>query len=362
MRLVSGFAPAALIAALLLATPTVVAAEALPAAVGKPLEAARKAATAGNIGAATASINQARSAANSPNERRKVAEMAAFVYTRGGQFGKAAAELESIGAPASQLAPLYYQARDYSKAIEAGRRSGQMTIVGQSLLQLGRAKEAVGVYQQLVRSNPNNIGFLTNLAGAQAKSGDKAGYIATTTRIVRLDPSPASWRRLLVDMKGSNLPREGKLGLYHLMLATDTLTNADDIQEFAKTAIVAGQAGVAADVAKKLPATDPMGPRLAQAAAQRAAPALAAAPAQARNPATAMQAGGAFLGAGQYPAAIAAFNTAKTGPDPAAAQLFVGIAQVRAGQAAAARTTFNGVPAGQLKDLANLWALYASTK
>lgn len=342
-------------------------AEALSAAVGRPLQQARAAASAGNVAAATNAVNQAKSAARTPAERRAATQMAAYVYTRGGQFARAAQELESIGAPASQMAPLYYQARNYNKAIELGRKSGQTTIVGQSLLQSGRFKEAVAVYSQLVRTNPN-ITNLSNLAGAQAKSGDRAGYLETSTRIVKLDPRPETWRRLLVDMKGANLPQEGKLALYHLMQATGTLTQPNDIQDFAKVAIVRGQPGVAAAVvadavkAGVLPAADPMASRLQAAAAQRAAPALAQAAAQAGNPATALQAGGAYLGAGQFPQAVAAFGVARKGPSAAEATLFQGIAQVRAGQSAAARASFGAVPDGGLKDIANLWNLYATTR
>lgn len=369
MGLVSRLTVALALAAapLSLALPLAAAnAQALPAAVGKPLQQANNLARAGNTSGALAQVNQARAAARTPAEQRAVGQMAAFVQTRAGNYGAAAAELERIGAPASQLAPLYYQARQYDKAIAAGRRSGQMTIVGQSMLQKGDFKGAVGVYQQLAKSNPS-VTNLSNLAGAQARSGDRAGYLATSERIVRLDPRPETWRRLLVDMKNTPMPAEGKLALYHLMQATGTLTNANDVQDFAKVAIVRNQPGVAAaavQAAQKsgaIPAGDAMATRLVQAASQRQGPALAQAAAQARSPGTALQAGGAYLGAGQYPQAAAAFGVARKGPAAAEATLFQGIAQIRAGQTAAARQTFAAVPNGALKDVANLWDLYART-
>jgi len=343
-------------------------AQAMSPAVGKPLQQASAQARAGNTAAATNSVNQARAAATTPAERRKVAEMAAFVYTRSGNYGRAAAELESIGAPPSQLAPLYYQARDYDKAIATAKKSGQTTIVAQSLLMQGKAAEAAEIYEGLVAKNPNNLGYLTNLAGAQFKMGDRKAYLETTTKLVKLDPSPARWRALLVDMKGGSMSREAKLGLYHLMRETGNLTSAADVQDFAKNAIVSGQAGVAQDVVKAatasgvLPASDPMSAKLAQAAGQRAQAALAQAPAQAGNPATAFAAGNAFLGSNMYPQAIQAFNTAQKGPNAADANLFKGIAQLRGGNAAAAQATFKAQPAGPLSDIAGLWALYASTK
>jgi tetratricopeptide (TPR) repeat protein len=345
-----------------------VMAQALSPAVGKPLQQASAAARAGNIAAATNAVNQARAAATTPTERRKVSEMAAFVYTRGGNYAKAAAELEAIGAPASQLAPLYYQARMYDKAIATAKRSGQTTIVAQSLLMQGKAAEAAKIYEQLVARNPSNLGYLTNLAGAQFKMGDRKAYLATTTKLVRLDPSPARWKALLVDMKGGTMSREAKLALYHLMLQTGNLTSAADVQDFAKIAIVAGQPGVAQTVVQQasasgvLPAGDAMTAKLTQAAGKRQEAALAQAPAQDGNPAAAFAAGNAFLGANMYPQAIQAYTVGQKGPNAADSALFKGIAQLRAGNAAAARTTFASVSTGPLADIAALWSLYASTR
>lgn len=343
-------------------------AQALSPAVGKPLQQASNAAKAGNYSAAQNYVNQARAAATTANERTKVGQMAAFVYTRSGQYAQAAAELERIGAPASQLAPLYYQARQYDKAIAAARKSGQMTIVAQSYLMQGKAADAAKIYEQMLAKNPNNPALLQNLAGAQFKMGDKKAYIGTIQKLIRLDPTPARWRALLIDMKAQPMSRDSKLALYHLMRETGNLTSAADVQEFAKVAIVGGQPGVAADVVKTasasgvLPAGDAMTGKLVEAAAKRQAAALAAAPNAAKSPNTALAAGNAFLGAGQYPQAIAAFTTAQKGPNPGEAALFKGIAQLRGGNVAAAKATFGAVPAGSVSEIAGLWQLYASTK
>lgn len=343
-------------------------AQALSPAVGKPLQQASNAAKAGNTAAAQTFVNQARSAATTSTERTKVAQMAAYVYTRGGQYGQAAAELERIGAPASQLAPLYYQARQYDKAIDAARKSGQTTIIAQSYLMQGKPGEAAKIYQKMVDQNPNNPTALQNLANAQFKMGDKKAYIGSIQKLIRLDPTPNRWRALLVDMKASPMSRDAKLGLYHLMRETGNLTTAPDVQEFAKIAIVGGQPGIAADVVQKatesgvLTAGDAMNAKLVEASAKRQSAALAAAPGAAKAPNSALAAGNAYLGAGQYPQAIAAFTTAQKGPNAAEATMFKGIAQVRAGQAAAARQTFKSVPAGPYSEIAGLWDLYASTK
>ncbi len=346
----------------------VASAQALSAAVGKPLQQASAAARAGNISAAQNHVNTARAAAKTSAERTKVAQMAAYVYTRGGQYAQAATELERIGAPASQLAPLYYQARQYDKAIAAARKSGQTTIIAQSYLMQGKAADAAKIYEQMLAKQPNNPTVLQNLAGAQFKMGDKKAYLATIQKLIRVDPTPNRWRALLIDMKSSPMSRDAKLGLYHLMRETGTLTNANDVQEFAKVAIVAGQPGVASDVVKAAGAsnvvslTDAMTARLVDAGDKRQSAAMAQAAAQAKSPATALAAGNAYLGAGLYPQAIAAFTTAQKGSNPAEAALFKGIAQVRGGNVAAARATFGTVPQGPLSEVAGLWQLYTTTK
>lgn len=369
MKLVSRLA---LVAALGLAAPlgSAAVAQALSPAVGRPLQTASNAARSGNIGAATAAINQARNAASTPVERRKVAEMAAFVYTRGGQFGRAAQELEGIGAPPRQLAPLYYRAGQFNKAIAAANKAGgtdMQVIVGQSYLRTGKFDEAAKVYERLAKGNPR---YLENLAAAQYKMGDKKAYLATTERLIRFDPSPARWKTLLVDLKGAQMPREAKLALFHLMDQTNNLSRAEDYQEFAKLAVIANQPGVAKAALDKAKAANALGNdamtnTLVAEAGKRAAQAQATLGKLPQNGAGQFQAGNILLGAGNYPAAAQAFNRAIAGkaPQADAARLYMGIAQVRAGQTGAARQTFAAIPAtSNLRDVASLWSLYASTR
>lgn len=343
-------------------------AQALPPAVGRPLQAAQNAAKAGNTAAAQSAIDQARAAASTPAERRAVAQMAAYVYTRAGNFGRAAAELESIGAPPSQLAPLYYQARQYDKAIAAAQKSGQTTIIAQAYLQQNKPGEAAKIYQQMLARNPNNLTALQNLAGAQFAMGDRAAYSQTIQKLVRLDPTPARWRSLLADMKNQPMSREAKLGLYHLMLVTDSIKTPAEVEDFAKVAIVSGQAGYAEKVVRDavasgvVPAGDSMAQKIVDAAGRRSADALRTAPSDAKDPARAMSAGNAFLGASRFPDAIAAYSVAEKGPNADAARLFRGISTLKAGDRAGARQIFDQIKAGPMADIAGLWSLYASTR
>lgn len=341
-------------------------------AVGTALNQAASASKSGNTGAANNAINAARSAAKTPEERAKVSQMAAYVYTRSGQYGKAAAELEAGGgASPKQLASLYYNAGNYGKAVALAKQAGgddMQVLIAQAAIKQGKYAEAVSAYNKLIATNGPKPLYLENLAGAQYKSGDKKGYLATTEKLIKIDASPARWKTLLVEQQKNQMRPEAKLALFHLMQTTGNLTRPEDIQEFAKLAIVGNQPGVAQEVLTKAGGSlgsDPMTAKLAQAAATRAQAAGANAPKLAANPATATQAGGAYLGLGQFPAAASAYAkaAAANGPNADEARVFEGIAQVKAGSVAAAKTTFAGVSdKNGMKDIADLWRLYASTK
>ncbi len=337
--------------------------------VGKALNAAASAAKSGNSGAAIGAIENAKRAASSAEEKSKVAQMAAYVYTRAGKFAQAAAELQSVGASPRQLAPLYYQAGQYDRAVAEARKGGgedMQILIAQAAVRQGHYGEAVTAYNNLIKSNGPKPIYLENLSGAQFKSGDKKGYLATTERLIRVDSSPARWNALLSNFRQNPLRPEAKLAVFQLMEATGTLERAQDYQDYAKLLLTNNQAGTAADaLAKAGPSgTDAMSQRLAQAAATMAQRAATEAPKLAASPATALRGGSAYLGLKQYPQAVAAFDKAIAagGAQVDQAKMFKGIAQVKAGQGAAAKATFASISdAGGLKDTANLWSLYAST-
>ncbi|MBB4630941.1 tetratricopeptide repeat protein [Sphingosinicella soli] len=348
-------------------------AQALSAGVGKPLQEASKLANAGNNAAATARVNAARSAASTAVERRKVAEMAAFVHTKGGRWAAAAQELESIGAPASQLAPLYYRAGQLDKAITLGKKTGGVqgqTIVAQSYFRQGNFKGAADVYQNLIKQNGAREAWLQSLANAQFKMNDKKGYLATTERLIKVDPSPARWRALLVDMKNGQMPREAKLALFELMEQTGNITKPEDYQEYAKLAIVANQPALAKRSLESgmkagvIPASDSMNARLLEAAAKRSAAASAGVSKLPKTGAGQLQAGHVAFGAGDYARAAALYGAAAKAGGATAdqAKVLAGISQLRSGNRAAASGTFKSIPeASAYSGVAGLWALYTST-
>lgn len=355
--------------ALVAALPAAPAAAAVSAAVGKALNQAAAAAKSGNSGAAISAIATAKGAAKSAEEQTKTQQMAAYVYTRFGRFADAAAALQASGGSSRQLATLYYQAGQYDRAIDEARKSGgedMQILIAQAQLKKGRYAEAVNAYNALIKANgPKGI-YLENLAGAQFKSGDKKGYLATTEKLVRVDGSPARWKTLLVNFRQNEMRPEAKLALYHLMAATGTIDRPEDYQEFAKLALVANQAGIAAQaLAKGGTATDAMGQRMAQAATALNAKATATAGPLAANPATALRGANAYLGAGDYPRAIAAYDKAITtgGATADQALVFKGITALKAGNTALGKASFEKVSDKfGMKDIADLWKLYASTR
>jgi tetratricopeptide (TPR) repeat protein len=95
------------------------------------------------------------------------------------------------------------------------------------------------------------------------------------------------------------------------------------------------------------------------------AKAASEAPKLAAAPATAVRGGNAYLGLGQYPQAIAAFDKAiaANGNDSDQAKVYKGIAALRAGNVPLGKASFAAVSdKNGMKDIANLWGLYASSR
>lgn len=353
-------------AALAVAVP---AAAAVSPAVGKALNAAAAAAKSGNAAGVSSAIAQARAAASTAEERQKTEQMAGYAFTAVGRYGDAAAALQQIGAPCGQLGPLYYRAGQLDKAVSIAKGcpgEASQILVAQAYTRQGNHKAAIAAYNNLIKSNGAKAIYLENLAGAQFKAGDKAGYLATTTRLIKVDPSPNRWKALLTDLQGQNMRSEAKLALFHLMDATGTMSRKEDFHDFAKLALINGQAAVAKAALDKAGVTsDPMDQKLQAAAARAVAKEGPEAAKLSASPATAFKGGNAWLGINDYGKAIAAYDKAIAAGGASAdyAKVFKGIAQTKAGQKAAAQATFKTVDEkGGMKDIANLWSLYAATR
>lgn len=337
--------------------------------VGTALQEAQAAAKARNAPAAIAAVKRAEAASRTPEEKQKSAQMAAYVYTATGRYNEAAAALQAIGAGPAQLAPLYYRAGQYDRAIAEARKGGgeQMQIlIAQALLKKGDYKGAVTAYQNLIKSNGPKGMYLENLAGAQYKSGDKAAYLATTERLVRSDSSPARWKALLTNFRQNPMRPEAKLAMFHLMSATGTLDRPEDYAEFAKLALIAGQAGVAQQaLAKATLPDDAMTKSLVTATERMAGSAAKDAVSMSSAPTTAFRGAGAYMGMGEYDKAISVYDKviAAGGNTADQARVFKGIAALKGGKVAVGKTALDEVTdKGGMQDIAHLWWLYASTK
>ncbi|WP_353218286.1 hypothetical protein [Sandarakinorhabdus sp.] len=360
------FAAPLVAAALLAAVPALAA---VSPAVGKALNAAAAAAKSGNAAGVASAIAQARGAASSAEEKQKTAQMAGYAFTAVGRYADAAAALETVGAPCNQLAPLYYRAGQLDKAVSIAKGcggEGMQILVAQAYTRQGRHKDAIAAYNKLIASNGAKPLYLENLAGAQFKSGDKKGYLATTTRLIKVDASPARWKVLLTNFQQNNMRTEAKLALYHLMLTTGALDRTVDYQDFARLALLAGQAAVAkAALDKSGGGTDAMSQKLAAAAAKGIANEGPEAAKLSAAPATAFKGGNAWLGLNDYAKAIAAYDKsiAANGVDADYSRVFKGIAAVKSGQKAAGVASFKAVgEKSGMKDIADLWSLYASSR
>lgn len=352
-------------------TATAAHAQALPPAVGKPLQAAVDAAKKRNLALAESKIAEARGKASDANQKKKVAETAAYVYTSLGQWAKAATELQAAGGSPAQLAPLYYRAGQYGNAIAAAQRAPGNTqmqeIIAQSYYQQGKLADAGKMYEKMLKSGKVDKGWLVNLSGIQYKMGDKKGYLETVERLIRLDPSKANWQRLLTELKKAGLPPAPQLALMMLMNETGTL-GEDDYQTFAKLSILGGQPGLAANALQKARdagklADDDMSRKLLEAATARAnaSAAEAAKLLASAAPADQLKAGKLLLGNGDFARAIPALSKAAAGGDTEALTQ-LGIAQIRAGQRPQGTATLKKVAAGDtpFAGVASLWALYGS--
>lgn len=357
-------APAAMIVS---AAPA--AAQTVSQAVGNPLKEAMAAAKKRQGSAATAKIAEARKAAKTDFEKRKVAEAAAYVYTATGQYAKAAAELEGIGGTPNQIAPLYYQAGQYAKAAQIASKSNSadmQLIVAQSYVKMDQHDKAAAAYKRLVAAGGAKKQYLEGLAGAQYRAGDKAGYLQTVEKLIRVDPSPSNWKALLHNLRGEPMPAGAKLGLFMLINATGNLDSATEYNEFVQLSATNGAPTLGYEAMKvgvekgKLP-NDARTQRTLQGVEARAkqAQAQVAKLAASKTPADLINAGKTYYGMGQYDVAAATFAKAGNTPE---ALLLKGISQVQAGQGAAAKSTLASVKGKGYEDVASLWSLYSSTK
>jgi len=291
------------------------------------------------------------------------------------------------------LAQLYYQQKNYDKAIDYGTRmvkdyggdEKMKTLVSQAYYLKGDYKGAYKYTAALVdmeikEGQTPKENQLELILDSCNKLDDKDCVTRSLERLVTYYPKPEYWQNLLYSMfnnKEVTSSDRTLLDLYRLASDVDVLKRPQDYSEMAELALDQGSPGEARAILEKGFAknvfTDPherdRANRLLENAKKAAAQDQATLEKQAREAAAAptgeklIGLGVAYLSYQQYPKAVEAFNQGimKGGlKNEAQARLMLGIAQLKAGNKEDASKTFHAVKGdATLERLANLWTLHA---
>ena len=291
------------------------------------------------------------------------------------------------------LAQLYYQAKNYDKAIDYGTRmvkdyggdEKMKTLVSQAYYLKGDYKGAYKYTAGLVDSEikdgqtpkENQLELILDSCN---KLGDNDCVTHSLERLVTYYPKPEYWQNLLYSMFNNKEVTNSDrtlLDLYRLASDVDVLKRPQDYSEMAELALDQGSPGEARAILEKGFAKNVFtdqhekdrATRLLENAKKAAAQDQATLEKQAKEAAAAptgeksIGLGVAYLSYQQYPKAVEAFNQGlmKGGlKNEAQARLMLGIAQLKAGNKEDASKSFHAVKGDPtLERLANLWTLHA---
>jgi len=403
-------AGAALGAAALLAPATALAQAAAPAAkqtnsakLAKPLKEAHDDLGAKKFPEAIAKLKEADGiAGKTPFDQHLINDMLAYAYIKTNDFPDAAKAMEAevddgftTGPELQQkvrgLSEVYYQIKNYDKAIEYGQRALKggfgddhtRTIVGQAYYLKGDWKGTLKFEDEQVTNTIKSGGTpalepLQLILSACAKLEDSACQTKALERLVAYYPKPEYWSNLLLSLlKATANSDTNTLEVYRLMFDVDVLKSPDDYSEMAGLALDAGTPGDAQRVlqrafernvftdkrsmdknqrllekAKQAAASD-------QASLDKTAKEADAAPTGVKNAGMGL----AYLSYGQYDKAVDEFTKAISKGslrNPADTQLLLGIAQLKAGHKDDAVKSWKAVKGDPvLERLASLWILHA---
>ena len=329
-----------------------------------------------------------------------IARLLGFCYVRtnnyGAAFGPLEAALNSGMLPAEDvptqvrgLAQIAYQQKNYDKAIELANRSikggfandDMYTIVAQSLYLKGDNRAAQSFLNNLISAQerggqaPKEQTLLL-VQSACLKLKDNACVTSTFEKLVHHYPKDQYWQNLLATLMNSGANDKTMLHIYRLSSEVNAMSGSTYL-EMAQLAIEAGLPGEAQSAMETAIARKAItearevasSQRLLASAKAAAATDRASLPKQdadaAKKPTGELdyKVGAAWMSYGQYPQAVAAMarGIAKGAlKNPAEAQLMLGIAQLRAGDKAAAEKSLKAVKGdATLERLASLWALRA---
>ena len=371
-------------------------------AVAEPMKKAQEAIAAKNWDVAVGEIKKAQAVEKkTPFEAYQIDEFLGYVLIQQKKYPEAAGvyerTLNSGFLPEAQadertktLATLYFQNKDFKKALEYSKKSldrrpgqedmGQM--VAQSYYLMNDFPNAAQAMTKVI-DNAERAGkkpeenWLQIVLSSHFKSDNKDGIAEALKDIVRYYPNQEYWENLLDIYRRKTNDDRVILGFYRLMSEVGALKDKGDVVEMAQLAMDAGVPGEAEQVVEKsiqagtLKSDDKteqgrfdrlLSGAKKQAAADRASLGQLAKEAEKATQGQADVAlGHAYLSYGQYEEAVTAIERGlKKGNvmDTDEAQVLLGIALFKKGQKDQARKAFGSVKDGSKWDqLSDLWIL-----
>jgi len=373
--------------------------------VGGPLQAAQELLKKKQFKEAVAKAEEAAAVSNkSPYETYLVNEILAIAYIQSGNYAKGTAAWEASLAtgqiPAEQakerikqLAGVYYQSKNYPKAIEyaqrytkeAGPDPDMQVLVGQSYYLQKNYKGAAEVLtatvkaQEAARRNPEKQ-WLELLMSAQYELGQNDAMQATMEKLILLYPDPKYWKDFVSlserSLRGNT---HTELDVMRLKYVSGLMTTDREYTQMAEIALQEGLPSEAKLVLEKgnsagvlgQPANKEREGRLLALAAKQAeadvktlGAGVAEAQKQPKGDAL-VKFGEAYWSMGDNEKAIELINAgiAKGVDNKDDAQLRLGIAHISAGRRAQALDAFKSITAGsQSEKVANLWKIHSARK
>jgi tetratricopeptide (TPR) repeat protein len=369
--------------------------------IAKPMDAANKAIAARKWQEVLNKVREAEGTTGyikSAFDQFNMTEFKAYAYHQLGQLNDAARELEAgLNSPCmaeakkpdrlKNLAALYFQMRNYPKAVEFANRGLKLrndpelkVTLGQAYYQSGKNADAVRVMNEVITDleksgqRPKENTMLTVLTACQ-KAQDNNCVTRLFEKLVVYYPKPAYWENLLVALTNSELADEQKINVMRLQQKVGVMKKPSEYTEMAQIALDQGLPGEAQAVleeafAKKLFTDDrsqSLNNRLLTKAKQSAATdkaALAAKEAAAKAAATGddlVHLGAAYLGYGDNAKAVEAIKAGIAKgklAQPDQAGILLGIASLKANNKAEAEKAFKTVKADPtMARIAKLWLL-----
>jgi tetratricopeptide (TPR) repeat protein len=341
-------------------------------------------------------------AGKTPYDQFVLDELRSFCYRNLQNYGEAAALAEKgmssgfldgqdLAVRPKLLATLYYQVKNYDKAVEFGVKGLESEPNDPTLFQIvsqgyylkndfpGTVKFIDGYVakQESAGAEPSEQSLLL-LRSACVKQDDNACTSKSTDRLVAHYPKAEYWQQAVDPLMRTKSSDAVLFNVYRLALAVGTMQKPDDYFEFADLALRAGSPGEAQTALDDGNAKGVFGDakskerlKTVQASVSEQVKSDQASLEKIAKDADASKVGQkdiglgvAYLGYKQYDKAVESFKKGLAKPgvmNVPEANLLLGISALRAGKKDEAQTAFKAVKGdAQLERIATLWSLHAA--